>query len=512
MQYRENIKSSNINNKRILEWKDNPIIIFGAGTWGDEAYSILTEYGFNVIGFSDNNEKKWGSEFRNKKVYAPKDIVEKSNNVRFVIAISSGAENVRTQLLKLGIKDEVILIYSYDIDVLLRGCEKEKWKYLSELPIPDIQEDYCMGCGSCVATCSTEAIKLLPDQYGYYKPVIDKEKCINCGGCERVCPAHNKVKRNNCEEPALYSFYAAKEETLKGSSSGAIFPVIAEEFINRDGVIVGAAWNADIKGEKSRVWDNGLYAEHTVVSNKDELTILYKSKYMQSYLGNIGAKVKTLLESGTKVLFSGCPCQVAGLYAFLAKEYDKLYTIDILCGNSPSSGFFQKYLSETFEEIPRSYTFRYKDDKWDWSTVRVVLQDGSEQIRHGIHEDQYQSIYHDHTMCPFHCQMCRYHSLPRMADLTIGDFWGYSQFDPEGCNPMGTSALLVNNDKGQELVNYIPSEKIGMLKQVPIKWLGNNGYIFHGKTNYCSKYRDRFYRAINWLTFSEAIAYARCSN
>lgn len=498
-----------MNNERIRLWIHNPIMIFGAGKWGDDAYNVLIKHKYIVKGFVDNNKSVWGTEHKGITVFAPFDAVKADKNLRYIIAVSSCKKEIRSQLLNLGVKDENILDYSFDVEIAISGGENKKWSNLKPVIIPSEEQDYCMGCGACISACKFDAIKLIPDEYGYYKPQIDKSKCVNCGKCDRVCPAKNILSNNNTDQPKLYSFYAADLDTVKNSSSGGVFTLLAEHILEKNGAVVGAAWNKDIIGEKSSLWDNELYAEHTIVSDLKDLHVLKKSKYMQSYLGDIGCKVKARLEAGEIVLFSGCPCQVAGVYSYLGRDYDNLYTVDILCGNSPSTGFFQKYLEDSFDETPCDYEFRHKDIKWDASTVKVVLNDGLQKILHGPNEDYYQNVYHDHTMCPVHCQMCKYHSLPRIADLTIGDFWGYSGHDPEGCNTMGTSAVLVNNVKGQQLLSLIQKDKIGSIKEVPIEWLGDNGYIFPGKSNYCSKYRDRFYRAITQLNFIDAVKYAK---
>ena len=498
--------------KKISQWKEKPIIIFGAGKWGDDAFHTLSEAGYDIKGFADNNPEKWNSEYLGLKILSPGDATNFDKDVCFLIAVSSGKEKIEDQLSELGVDKERIVFYSVDIDILLLGLKDEKWEAIKDVVIPTEDEDYCMGCGACVSVCRFGALELKPDEFGYYKPVKDSDKCVDCGMCEKVCPALNGIRSHNETEPALYAFYTNDEEAHENGSSGAFFPLISEQFIHLGGVVFGAAWNKDIAGERSNIWENGLYVEHTGTENIKDLHIFFKSKYMQSYLGETDLKVKNALESGRQVLFSGCPCQIAGLYSFLGKQYDNLYTIDLLCGNSSSAGFFQKYIDENFGKKIRDYSFRYKGGgNADCTAIQITYSDNTEDILRGLESDDYQRVYHDHTMCPVHCQKCKYHSLPRYGDVTIGDFWGYYNYDTKDYNSRGMSAVLINNEKGRKLLDMIPKDKVGLLKEVPLGWIGKNGFLFPGATNYSSKYRDRFYRAINQMTFSEAVAYALLS-
>lgn len=359
-----------------------------------------------------------------------------------------------------------------------------------------LDKKLCMGCGACVSVCPTGALSFRQDEVGYYRSAIDYTKCINCGKCSEVCPALKLPQNNNTKEPVCYEFIAADKEVLYRSSSGGIFPLLARLAFQKKGVVVGAAWRDDFA------------VEHIIIESEEDLPRLQKSKYLQSYLGDTCKKVKEKLEEGIFVLFSGCPCQVAGLKGYLKKDYDNLIAIDLLCGNSPSTMFFQNYLKSEFPTGIKKYEFRHKKEGWNWDCVTLTLTDGTTVVRRGGIEDSYQRVYHNHTMCSYHCENCIYQKAPRFGDITIGDFWGIENKDISLDTHQGVSVVLCNNQKGHVFLESIPEESIGVKKEVPLAWLGGNGYVINNSHNYCSPKRDIFYAAVTRMPFKEAVNYA----
>lgn len=354
----------------------------------------------------------------------------------------------------------------------------------------------CTGCGACVSACPVDALRLIPDEDGYYRSCVDYDKCINCGKCVKVCPALKLPEKTNRKEPKCYEFVAADSQVLKNSSSGGIFPLLAHEAFRRKGSVVGAAWQEDFS------------VAHIMINSEQDLPKLQKSKYLQSYLGNTFRQVEKKLKDGEFVLFSGCPCQVTGLKSYLGKEYDNLLTVDLLCGNSPSTRFFQEYLKEQFPEGLQAYEFRNKTEGWNWDGVLITLKNGEQQYRRGGKDDDYQRVYHNHTMCAPHCENCRYQETPRFGDLTIGDFWGIGGKDKTLNTRNGVSVILCNNEKGEKYLSAIPEEQIGVMKEVPLAWLGGNGYAINKSHNYCSPKRNQFYELVKAMPFSKAVDYA----
>ena len=354
----------------------------------------------------------------------------------------------------------------------------------------DIEHD-CTGCGSCISCCPTGALELKSDRYGYYRCSLNDERCIKCKKCISVCPAFELPEKKNSKNPILYMFQAADKELLYNSTSGAIFPLLAKQIIAQKGCVVGVAWTDDFR------------CKHILVENMEDVSKLSKSKYLQSYTGNIGRHVKERLDKGQKVLFSGCPCQVAGLLKLIG-DNDNLLTVDILCAYAPSSLFFKKYIDEDFGDRLRQYTFRHKAQGWDCSYICANVDGVGDIFRKGAKEDAYQCVFHDHTMISKHCENCNFQTIPRFGDLTIGDFWGISRREPSLNSKLGISAILCNNNKGKNFLESIPKDEIAIKEEKPLDWLGANGLAVKGH-NYKSQYRDRFYKYILNNSFSDTL-------
>ena len=195
--------------------------------------------------------------------------------------------------------------------------------------ISKLNKNNCTGCRMCEQICPVNAIKMIENKEGFIEPVIDKTKCINCGLCSKRCPQLNEIKR----EDYKMEVYAAKNKNIeeqKSSSSGGVFSVLANYVLENNGIVFGCAFN-----------DN-LIAEHIGIEDKNELYKLRGSKYVQSNTKNTFKDVKENLENSRMVLYSGTPCQIAGLKQFLGKEYDNLYTVDLVCHGVPSPKLFKK--------------------------------------------------------------------------------------------------------------------------------------------------------------------------
>ncbi len=182
--------------------------------------------------------------------------------------------------------------------------------------------------------------------------------------------------------------------------------------------------------------------------------------------------------------------------------------IDLLCGNAPSAQFFKSYLNEQFPEGIKSYEFRNKTHRVWYSYTRLLTENDTAIHSIAAKDDFYMMAYHPHIMIPEHCEKCKYQSLPRYGDLTIGDFWGIGKQEPDERNALGVSAVLCNNDKGKKLLDFLSQEEISVIEEKPLTWLGGNGSTLKGRHNWVSPYRDKFYRAIKEMSFSQAVLFA----
>ena len=174
----------------------------------------------------------------------------------------------------------------------------------------------CTGCGACANICPHSAIKMIEDKKGFLKPEIDKNKCTNCGLCEKNCPVLHYVSDNTLS-PKVYAFINNDEQIRLNSSSGGAFPALARYIVNNNGVVFGA------------VYDKELKVCHTMAQNVKETLPMQISKYVQSDTKNTYQEAKSALQQGRNVLYSGTPCQIAGLKFFLGKDYENLLTLEI---------------------------------------------------------------------------------------------------------------------------------------------------------------------------------------
>ena len=224
-----------------------------------------------------------------------------------------------------------------------------------------IPED-CCGCSACAQTCPRQCIRMIPDSEGFEYPHVDLTACIDCGLCSLVCPV---LKQNTAKTPL--QAYAAKnndEETRRLSSSGGVFTSLAESVLKRGGVVFGASFD--------RNWDT----VHTYTGNIDGLSAFRGSKYTQSRIGTSYRDAETFLNEGREVLFSGTPCQIAGLKGFLRKDYSRLFTVEILCHGVPSPKVWQKYLDgrKKKHHCSRIIRINFRDKGKGWKRYRLVIE------------------------------------------------------------------------------------------------------------------------------------------
>lgn len=224
-------------------------------------------------------------------------------------------------------------------------------------------KETCCGCASCLQTCPVNAIKMDVDSEGFYYPSFNLDKCINCNLCIKHCPIVNPItlKKNELAFAAK-----CKNESIRiNSSSGGIFHVIASRILDLNGVVFGSALFCEA---------NSIYAKHIPISNKNDLYKLHGSKYMQSNTETAFKMTRSYLEEGKKVLFSGTPCQIAGLYTYLGKPYDNLFTILIICHGVPSSLFLNKYLQDSINiQLSDICDIKFRDKSYGWRKYRMKI-------------------------------------------------------------------------------------------------------------------------------------------
>lgn len=311
-----------------------------------------------------------------------------------------------------------------------------------------IEKDKCCGCSACFSACGHQAITMQLDSEGFEYPIINQEARVDCGLCQSVCPVLQYENRKDIrvKNSDVQIGFSARNKNFSQrllSSSGSIFPPIAEWILDNDGLVVGAAY------------DNDFNVVHKFVESKDELCALQGSKYLQCKADNDTFKnIRNELKAGRKVLYSGMACQVEGLKSFLRKDYANLYTIDLICMGIPSYVVWQKYLSAFFggEKI-KSINFKEKSIGWDTFTFRV---DTDKRIfkERGMHNLYLRSMFLSWNMRPS-CFQCPFKKAKRISDFTLADAWGVFHNTPEINDNKGLSSVIVHSNKGFELWNIL---------------------------------------------------------
>ena len=306
----------------------------------------------------------------------------------------------------------------------------------------------CCGCRACEQSCPKNAIKIVENTEGFFEPKVDYEKCINCGICLKICPQLNyQTKKNDFKQKA----YAVKNKDLKerlDSSSGGVFSLLAKSILDKNGIVYGVAFNKKFE------------AEHIRVDDEKELYKLRGSKYVQSNTNNTYSLVKKDLENQKYVLYSGTSCQIEGLKHFLKKDYENLYTIDLVCHGVPSQKLFKKYikyLEDKYKSKIINYNFRDKSKKGWGLNIRIDLENGKSKFISANLDPYFKSFLDSDTYMET-CYKCNYANTNRVGDVTLADYWGVRRFYPDFYDLNGISAVLINSKRGKDLFENISSE------------------------------------------------------
>jgi len=355
-----------------------------------------------------------------------------------------------------------------------------------------IEKERCTGCMACKNACPRNIIQIIEDKKtGFLYPEINKEYCINCGICKRVCPVENKLKEN-FNDIEVYACKNKDENVRLQSSSGGIFSLMASYILDNNGIVFGAKFN-----EKFEV-------EHDYTEVKEGLEKFRCSKYLQSKIGNSYKKVKEFLEEDRLVFFTGTPCQVEGLISYLGKDYDKLYTQDIICHGVPSPKVWRKYLeykNKLHNELPEEINFRDKNVE-GWTKFRLNFKYKNFEENEKLREDFYMKMFLENFDLRDTCYNCNFKKEKRKSDITVADFWGINKVRPEMNDEKGTSVVLINSSKGKNLWNNIidkidyTEENIEDIKQY------NSAFI---KSVPYNEQREGFFEDLEKMSFEELI-------
>lgn len=313
-------------------------------------------------------------------------------------------------------------------------------------PVPVLFEcpSQCCGCRACLEACPVCAIEMREDESGFAYPVINQEACVRCGRCKRVCGFQHEF---GCG-PAERCYAAATSEAEIGeSASGGVFGALARAMVSRGGVVFGCANEAG---------ETGLHVRHRSARTATELEEMYGSKYVQSSTEDCFREVERELRSGGEVLFSGTPCQVAGLRGYLGREHEGLLTVDLVCHGVPSERMLREYLSMEFGGGISDVRFRPKCNGWDDSLRLQLAGPDAPQGTVSSEDSSYYDLFLGLRTLRDSCYECPFAGPRRAGDLTIGDFWGVDEVRPDLLDQAGgqfslqrgVSCLLVNTARG----------------------------------------------------------------
>ena len=356
-------------------------------------------------------------------------------------------------------------------------------------------DQYCYGCSTCKTVCPVEAIKMKYNKEGFLVPEINLEKCIKCGACEKKCIYLNHQNRQQIiANKVAYAVFVKNKEDIIRSASGGIFYKIAEWVLKNDGYVCGSIWN-----EK---WD----AIHIISNKIEDIIKMQGSKYVESNLNNCYQQTIKLLKEGKKVLFSGTPCQIAGIKSIIG-EHENLYTCSIICEGVPSTKVWKKYV-KNLEQKQNSnleyVNFKYKGKAgWLHPNSRYIFKNHKKIEKIAYEEDLYVLGFVKNLFNRNSCHNCQYKARNSKADIIIGDLWGTDYDLLKKSKNKGLSVLIKMNSKFDVILDDLKEDIF--LKKIAITDIINSNYTLMN----CAKQnenRENFFRELDTRNIDDNIS------
>ena len=352
----------------------------------------------------------------------------------------------------------------------------------------------CCGCNACGDVCPKGAISFEKDNEGFLYPQVDPSKCIECGLCEKTCPVlhSDELKKNDLPESICYAAEHKNLEVVFDSTSGGLFSALAEEMYRQHGFVGGAVFNED------------LSVSQFISADKKDLPCLRSSKYLQSNAEGFYKEVKRLLTAGEQVLICGTPCQMAAMRAYLGKDYENLIIVDFICRGVNSPKIWQKYLQSFEDRYGSKVVFaKAKSKEYGWRnlTQKVRLADGREFFETGQVSNFTRGYLQTNAYCRPSCYECQFKGFPRMADITLADFWGIEKYNQDLEKNLGTSLVMVNSKKGQTYFSKI-QKKIKAIN-MPFQTILAGNQALVKPLDPPRVDREEFFRDVEAMSFTE---------
>ncbi len=354
------------------------------------------------------------------------------------------------------------------------------------------RKEDCCGCNACGDVCPAGAISFVTDKEGFWYPSVDTSKCTGCNRCDDVCPTISKSRASaeNYKEPVCYVAEHKSVAVVFASTSGGMFSALADAMYNQDGFVGGAVHNEDFS------------VSHFISNDRNDLARLRRSKDLQSNAEGYYKKVKNILDSGSKVLAAGLPCQTAALLNYLQKEYENLITVDLVCAGVNSPKVWRRYLDHIEKKAGSGILYtenKSKEFGWHNLTQKFVFENGEEYFDTVRTSSFIKGYVGSHLYLRPSCYECKFKGFPRTADITIGDFWGIENYSSKYNSDLGTSLVLINSKKGEEYFDKIKA-RINC-EEVPLEWAlpGNPSLV--EPMSVLSDKRDEFFDDLDKMEF-----------
>lgn len=338
--------------------------------------------------------------------------------------------------------------------------------------ISDIKN--CVGCGACLLRCPKSAISISYNKLGQAYPEIAKELCVDCGLCREVCSENAELNKNiSYSNKKAYIAFDKNSKSLQRSSSGGIATVLAREWILQGGIVCGAS------GVSPSGKNDEFTVKHILVEKIEDLITIQGSKYVQSSVLEVLPVIKKLLGNGKKVLFFGTSCQVNALISFVGETQENLLTCDLICHGVMGNEMFKKYINYIERKERKriiDVSFRIKDIGLPPCTFTCTFIDSKGSKSRKTIEKNKSSYYRMFLGCIGYrnsCYHCRYATVNKPADITLGDYYeakdDYPELFKSGRFNMerGVSSVIVHTDGGEQL--YLSCKKKMESQQISVE-------------------------------------------
>lgn len=351
----------------------------------------------------------------------------------------------------------------------------------------------CANCGACMNICPKSAISLNRSEY-FYQYEVDREKCVECGACVMVCPVNTPVPHLDLK--AAYGGWHRDKDVVRTSSSGGAFSAIANYVLSNGGIVYGAAYTDGCKEVITRS------TEDTTLDN------IKRSKYVESTVGFAFREIKARLDMGRYVLFSGTPCQVAGLVRYLRKDYERLLTVDFACGGLTSHRLYQEHLANLEKKKHSKVSavnFRSGVYGWKQYALKVDFQNGKSYKIPSELDPYCHAFMYSRCGNRENCITCEFRDN-HYSDFIIADYWRWFEYSNLQNDETGISLILTNSDKAEQIVDFLSSEMY--LEKQDLNKAKYNCFVKPPATEAFMKKRQRFWEECETVGLQQASIHA----